>query len=158
MIHRPLLENTPNVHKMKPFNYRLTKIKLKVFFFLFLYVKFPNVVFPPNEMTWKFFSTFSDMYFKMKLFSAQAISRISSFDLLKIWSLNWKLPDLPSFKVQAPFIWKNATHWFKDKRHLKRLKKVSWILNGSYKITFWWVKCKWIRHIWIKLSLNFTRV
>ena len=157
MIHRPLLENTPNVHKMKPFNYRLTQIKLKVFFFISL-CEISKCGLSPKWDDMKVFSTFSDMYFKMKLFSAQAISRISSFDLLKIWSLNWKLPDLPSFKVQAPFIWKNATHWFKDKRHLKRLKKVSWILNGSYKITFWWVKCKWIRHIWIKLSLNFTRV
>ena len=157
MIHRPFLENTPNVHKMKPFNYRLTKIKLGVFFFISL-CEISKCGLSPKLHDMKVFSTFSDMYFKMKLFSAQAVSRISSFDLLKIWSLNWKLPDLPSFKVQAPFIWKNATHWFKDKRHLKRLKKVSWILNGSYKITFWWVKCKWIRHIWIKLSLNFTRV
>lgn len=36
------------------------------------------MIFPPNYM--KIFSTSSDLYIKMKLFDAQAVNRILSFD------------------------------------------------------------------------------
>lgn len=55
--------------------------------------------------------------------------------------------------------WQNATSCFKKKdlrRLIKQVQKASWTSNSSYKITFWWFKCKWIRNIWIKFPLKYT--
>lgn len=66
---------------MEQFNYRL-KTKLGViFFFNITVMKFPNAVFP-KIIGPEFFSKSSDLYFKMNVFSAQAVIRI--FQLLII--------------------------------------------------------------------------
>lgn len=55
--------------------------------------------------------------------------------------------------------WQNATSCFKKKDLrglIKQVQKASWTSNSSYKITFWWFKCKWIRNIWIKFPLKYT--
>lgn len=37
-------------------------------------------------------------------------------------------------------------------------REASWTSNGSYKTTFWWVECKWIRNIWITFPSKYTGV
>lgn len=39
----------------------------------------------------------------------------------------------------------------------KKAWQVSWTLNISYKIIFWWITCKWIRNIWLPFPLECTR-
>lgn len=43
---------------------------------------------------------------------------------------------------------------WKKKNVYKKVWQVSWTLNISYKIIFWWITCKWIRNIWLPFPLE----
>lgn len=71
---------------------------------------------------------------------------------------SWKL-NLNLLMFEFICTWQNATSCFKKKdlrQLIKQVQKASWTSNSSYKITFWWFKCKWIRNIWIKFPLKYT--
>ena len=66
---------------------------------------------------------------------------------------------METFTFEFICTWQNATSCFKKKDlrgFIKQVQKASWTSNSSYKITFWWFKCKWIRNIWIKFPLKYT--
>lgn len=61
----------------------------------------------------------------------------NSFIIGKTW--------LPAFQKKFFFL-----------RLIKKVPEASWTSNDSYKTIFWWVKCKWIRNMWIKFPLKYT--
>ena len=76
---------------------------------------------------------------------------------------NWSLVDteekLSLWGFKFVYCWQSTTSCFSEEVFLKTHKKVaeaSWTSNGSYKTIFWWVKCKWIKNMWIKFPLKYT--
>ena len=91
------------------------------------------------------------------MFSGEELRSIAKF------RTNWSLVDteakLSLLGFKFVYYWQSRTSCFSEEVFLKTHKKVpeaSWTSNGSYKTIFWWVKCKWIRNMWIKFPLKYT--
>lgn len=62
--------------------------------------------------------------------------------------------NLPLAKCSFLFLRKEAERAFW--RPHRQSQKASWTANNSERTTIWWVKCKWIRDIWITFLGKYT--
>lgn len=89
---------------------------------------------------------------------------LNSCSLVRIWfcsMVSWmrklSLWNSPVWHFdQDSNLWQN-TRSVSKKRGFTELKK-PWTSNTSYKTTFWWFKCRWMRNIWIKFLLKYSWV